>query len=214
MRSLPTNARLRQVIRFRTFAISALLACASCSFNSDKTATTATTARGIDGLSGEGEVLVELLRDGADATYHATYQVRRGDTVDATLEVWQRGARSRVDSSTTTGGKVAVFRDKDRTDTCTLEAGTWTCARATTDERGFDGFVDDAVNDLGGRDVVARIDSIAGRDVRCFSVAGEAEVCVTPEGIPARMAAGDSTTELTSLDNNVADAAFQLPAGQ
>lgn len=184
---------------------------AACAVNSDKRSTVATTVPRITGLAGEGRVLVELLRAGEGATFHAIYEVRRGDAVESTIEVWQRGSRTRVDSSTATGGTVAVFRTGERTDTCTREEGTWNCERGPAGSRGFKAFVDEAVNDLRGSTVVARDASIAGQKVRCFKLGEEADVCVTRTGIPARLAAGGSTTELTLLEADVTGNVFELP---
>jgi len=163
-------------------------------------------------LRGEGGVLVRLLERGSDATFHATYEVRRDATVEATIEVWQRRGEARADSSSA-GSTTSVFTGKAGTVECTREA-SWICHRDATARGGVNEFVAQAVDDLRGLDVTASDATIAGLAARCFNVAeaGGVQICATEEGVPARMTSGGSTMELTKFDRSVSSADFRLPA--
>ncbi len=73
------------------------------------------------------------------------------------------------------------------------------------------------IADLAGAEVAVVDDEVADLTVRCFevTVAPEEvlEICLTPEGVLARLAAGDDQLELVQLDDDVDDDDFEVPDG-
>lgn len=164
--------------------------------------------------------LIELLADGRASTYRAVYR-SSGTDDDVTLEIWRRDGRLRQDTLTRSGDlevQTSSFLLDDKGFSCSLLPGEdWVCTEAAgagaVAEDGVFGSVQDQ---LAGSQVTARDGELDGRDVRCFAYSGEAtpggEICVTTDGVPARIKADDATIELAELDGEVDDDVFTLPA--
>jgi hypothetical protein len=167
--------------------------------------------------------LGELLDAGSAATYHARYLLAGGSTdapaPDVELEVWRDGERLRQDTSTEVEGQAvqtASFVDDGRIVLCSRSGELdWSCAESAPSGTEQDGVIGSVLDQLAGSDLTPRDDEIDGRAVRCFaftSADGDGDVCVTPEGVPARVHLGGAGIELSELDDDVPGDVFDPPA--
>lgn len=170
----------------------------------------------------EGEELLALLGAGRDLTLHATYRAEGDPDVlggELTLELFRDGGRIRQDTRLETEASIALTTGIVVDDTAILcsqrDNEPWVCSETAASEQQRDGIFGVAPADLAGADVVAEDTEIDGRDVRCFTFTrpdGEAELCLTLEGVPVRSAAADIVLVLAELQDEVAEDAFVPPA--
>lgn len=178
--------------------------------------TVAFTGRPGGGRVGPSE-LVKTLDAGQAQTYHARYTMTSASG-RSELELWRSPPRFRQRFEASVdglAGRTDILVLGPDVTICTQAAETlWSCTPtpnvAPTD-------VDPlrvASQELAGTNLVRRSTSISGRDAQCFTMrrsGGGGEVCVTPEGIPLRVAAAGLRIELVELTPSVDAAAFQPP---
>lgn len=166
--------------------------------------------------------LLDLLERGRAQTFHARYTATTPDEADATtrLELWRDGQRVRQDSVVEAPDgtvRTASIRDPDdRVVSCVQrDGGDWNCGppSQTSGDQDLFGSVADQ---LSGADVTVTDAQVAGHDARCFTLTdatATSELCVTDEGIPVRLAAGDEAEmTLDELDRDVDASVFTPPA--
>jgi hypothetical protein len=173
-------------------------------------------------LSSEGRELVDLMKKGLDATYHARYQSfladPRAQGTQMTMDVWRKGERTRQE--------VAVQAQNAKTRSGTFELpphlfqcsqvgdGQWTCQRPS--EATAPASPEIKVNEeLGRGAIAARGDTIGGVPVRCFTfpAGGDlSETCLMRDGVVARLVTPSSHFELMAFSPVVPDDVFTLPA--
>lgn len=174
-------------------------------------------------LDAAGSELVQLLQAGRSRTFHATYRAT-GETVEAggelTIEVWRRAGDQRQDTALVMPDgsvvRTAGLVVGDRTIVCSQRPKQdWRCSETVTSDVDPDGVFGDARDQLKGVKVQGRADTVAGRAVRCFDFAaadGPGTFCVTPEGVPVRVAVAGREFLLTALSGEVRDDVFNPPA--
>ena len=165
----------------------------------------------LDALEGEARELVALVDAGRTRAHHAVYEQSGGDR----FEVWVDGDRVREDLDPADGAARAVLRTGDDHVDCTRADGAWECAEADDAGSGLQERLEQLSADLVGLPVTAESATVAGVDVRCFAVTGPetpVEICLTGEGVLARLVAGEDRLELVSLDGEVPDEVFDPPA--
>lgn len=174
-------------------------------------------------LDAGGSELVRLLEAGRTRTFHATYRAS-GDAVEdagqLTIELWRSDGRQRQDTVLElANGDVARTAGLvlgDRTVVCSQRPKQdWTCSEAVNRDVDPDGVFGSARDQLKGVAVRSRADTVAGRAVRCFDFTaadGQGTFCVTPEGVPVRVAVGGSEFVLSALSDDVENDAFDPPA--
>ena len=175
------------------------------------------------GVAGE---LLTLLEQGRGKTFHARYQATSSDAAVAsqqlTLELWQKPQRQRQDviiSASGTSGRSAGFVSESGAVSCTQEGAAdrpWSCRTVPGPaETGPTALVKQLTSQVAGQQVTVHDDRIAGEQVRCFGLplgTATAEVCVTGQGVPARVSSGASRFELVELSAEVSDDIFTPPA--
>jgi hypothetical protein len=93
--------------------------------------------------------------------------------------------------------------------------GTYSCGLVSEQQAtAFDSLRTSLISDLADQSVKVTDDTIDGRDVRCFAieVARASEICVTEEGVLARIASPEGTFQLIDFDTEVDDDVFTPPA--
>jgi hypothetical protein len=165
----------------------------------------------LDALTVEARELVALAERGGQVAHHAVYDQSGGNR----FEVWTDGARTREETTPADDGeRRLLLRTDDEALTCVEEADAWSCDAAATTDVGVEGQLTQLVADLLGAEVAISDAKIADLDVQCFAVTGgdgDVEICLTAEGVLARLAAGDDQLELVSLDDDVDDSRFDPP---
>jgi hypothetical protein len=166
----------------------------------------------LDALSVTARELVALADQGSQVTHHAVYEQPGG----LGLEVWADGERVREETRVDDGDHHLLLRTPDDAVDCVEASGDWTC-EDTDAVPGLQSRVEQLTADLAGADVTEREDEVADLAVRCFEVTVAPdevlEICLTPEGVLARLAAGDDRLELAQLDDDVDDDDFERPDG-
>ncbi len=166
----------------------------------------------LDALSVAARELVALADQGSQVTHHAVYEQPGG----LTLEVWADGEHVREETRVDGGEHRLLLRTPDDAVDCVEEDGGWACSDAEV-VPGVQGRVEQLTADLAGAEVTARDDDVADLAVRCFEVTVAPdevlEICLTPEGVLARLAAGEDRLELVQLDDDVDDDDFEVPEG-
>lgn len=167
--------------------------------------------------------LGELLEAGRTGTHHARY-VLADESPEAVaspveLEVWRDGGRLRQDTASEVEGQAVHTSSFVLDDTVVLctRAGEadWSCAESTPSGTESAGIIGTVLDQLAGSEVTPRDDEIDGRTVRCFAFSGadgDGDLCVTPEGVPVRLQYQGAAMNLTELDDDVPDDAFEPPA--
>lgn len=175
-------------------------------------------------LGPEGAELVSLLEMGKKATFHARYEATSTDPgaegQELTIALWRKPPRERQDVVIALGGRVARssgFLTPSGAVGCTQEGEEpWRCQPIQgLTARGPDEFINQIVKQVSGSQVAARGDTVAGMTVRCFVLTltdAVGEVCLTAEGIPARIRAGPSRIELVEVGTDVQEGVFTPPA--
>jgi hypothetical protein len=169
-----------------------------------------------------GDELRGLLDHGKSQIYHARYQASSSDPnaagQDLTLEMWQKGTDRRQDLLITADGKKAHsagFLLPSGAVACTTQADSpWNC-RNVPGGTPNQPMLDQLAAQFAGQAGAGRDDQIAGHKVRCFTVsvgATPGEICLTPDGVPARVLAGPSRFELVDLSTDIPTDTFHLPA--
>ncbi len=165
----------------------------------------------LEALSAEARALVARVEQGAGVRHHAVYEQSGGHR----FEVWTDGARVREETSPRGSDRRLLLRTAGDTLACTDEAGEWSCEEPTETVPGLQGRLDQLVADLIGADVTVSDATSADLDVQCFDVSGGedavVEICLTPQGVLARLAAGGDQLELVTLDDDVDDDDFDRP---
>jgi len=186
-----------------------------------------TTTAALEGPAGE---LVGLLANSGAVNFDVAYTVSdpaRG--AGATAHLWRRPPLARLDTQSGTGDSVrrdsSMLTASGPVRCSSLATGPWTCAPSPgLDLRTLSVVPPALAAQLGGLDVSVADATVAGEEVRCFtlaprpgtSVSGDSrpgEVCLTPDGIAARVAAGATRLEMTSLQRGrMPDEVFEPPA--
>lgn len=173
-------------------------------------------------LSGPHAEFLRLFDQGRKASYSATYR-QVGPGGESRVRQARRPPEERVETESGGAGDtkrvVTVVSETGRVG-CTQEgSGPWSCERQPGRGGG-------AITDILSATIVAQIsalkvdprsDRVGEQEVRCFALSGgqgpPAEMCLTREGILARVVAGDTTLELTALNRATPpDSAFVPPA--
>jgi hypothetical protein len=173
-------------------------------------------------LSVGGRELVSLLNAGREVTFHATYRAI-GDPKtlggQLTFEVWQLPPRAREDTVSTNGSTVVrteSFVDATSAHLCSqTDQKTWVCHPAKLGaSRGPQGMLATIGNEVAGQSVAVVDNTVAGRQVKCFTVGSgtSVELCATPAGIPVLIADSSIRLELISLSSTVGSSTFKPPA--
>lgn len=182
-------------------------------------ATEASTTVPLSGPHGE---LLGLFDQGRKASYSVTYR-QTGPAGESVVRQARRPPEERTEVESGSGDGVrrtlTVVTVTGRFG-CTREgSGPWSCSPEPG--RGGGALTDilsaTLVSQLRSFRVEARDERVGGEETRCFTLTGEqgppAEMCMTPEGILARVGAGDTRLEMTALDRRrPPDGAFALPA--
>jgi hypothetical protein len=170
----------------------------------------------------ESTSLQELLQQGRDLTFHATYTASGDPAVigsELTVEVWRKDGNIRQDTTqvgaTTTSRSVGLVIG-DETTTCSkIEDAPWSCSTASDPDATRDGVFGSVAAELNGVDVVETDEKKVGdRDARCFTFPaadGTGKLCLTPEGMPLSLSTSGLELTIASVDDNVDDAAFEPP---
>ena len=182
-------------------------------------------------LSGAGEELVRLLANGI-GNFDVAYEVTDPARGASDAHLWRRPPLARLDTLSGTGdgsqreSKLLTSSGPVR---CTATGlGPWSCMPSPGLDLGSVGVVPPRlVEQLSRFDITVRDGEILDESVRCFTLSpasgapgspGEgaaepSELCVTPDGIPARVAAGAARLELVALERGrVPDSVFEPPA--
>lgn len=177
----------------------------------------ATTVPPPSGPQGE---LLRLFDQGRRASYSAVYR-QAGPAGESTVHQTRRPPEERVETEGGADAKhtVTVVSGDGRV-ACTQQGGgPWSCERQPGRSGGAltDILSATVVAQLRNFDVAPRDDRVGAEDVRCFTLTGRqgspAEMCMTRDGILARVVAGDTRLELTELDRSrPPDSAFVPPA--
>ncbi len=165
----------------------------------------------LDALSVTARELVALADQGSQVTHHALYEQQPGGLA---LEVWSDGTRVREETILDDGEHRLLIRTPDEAADCVEEEDAWACTE-TDAVTGVQGRVEQLTADLAGAEVTAREEEVADLAVRCFDVTVAVdetlEICLTREGVLARLAARDERLELVRLDDDVDDDDFEVP---
>ena len=164
----------------------------------------------LEALSVEARELVAIADRGGQVTHHAVYEQPGGHR----FEVWTDGERVREETTPAEGERRLLLRDGDEVLSCVEEADAWSCEESDGPVADVQSRLDQLVADLIGAEVTIREETIADLQVQCYDISGgeeTVEICLTPEGVLARLAAGDDELELVSLDDDVDDNRFDRP---
>jgi hypothetical protein len=182
-------------------------------------------------IGAEGEQLIALLTQGLNTDYHARYSAAgEGGVAGAegsfVAELWRKGQLFRQDSTVIAQGQpqqLSAFLLPDRS------VG---CRRVGTDPWLCDPIPESSVGKIQEQLVQAAVElatvivsvtdtEIAGHAAQCFAFDPTAvesqeagaveEVCLTTDGLPARLVSTAQTLELELLEFTVDDAAFVPP---
>lgn len=173
-------------------------------------------------LTGPQAEMLRLVEQGRNGSYSVTYR-QSGPSGESIVRQVRRPPSERSETQTGSGEgakrSVTVVSAAGRV-VCTQQGGgPWACENRPG--RGSGGITDilsaTVVGQISRLRVEASDAQVAGHDVRCFNVSGgegpAAEMCLTRDGILARVAAGDTRLEMTELDRSTPrESAFVPPA--
>ncbi len=166
---------------------------------------------GLDDLSVEARDLVSLADRGGEVPHHAVYE----QPPDARFEVWTDGTRVREETTGDDGDRRVLLRTPDEAVDCVEADGEWSCEEVEARPDAVASIsIQQLAVDLVGAEVAISDGTIAGEDVRCYEVTGTeapTEICLTLDGVLARLGAGTERLELVSLDSDVDDDRFDRP---
>ncbi len=173
-------------------------------------------------LSGPHAELLRLLDQGRNASYSVTYR-QVAPAGESLARQVLRPPEERIETESGSGESTrrttTVVTTTGRVECTQTGSGPWSCSRQPG--RGRGGFANiltaSIVSQIGAFRVEAANERVAGHDVRCFVISGTegppAEMCLTREGIIARVNAGDTRLEMTALNRaRPPDSAFVPPA--
>jgi hypothetical protein len=167
--------------------------------------------------------LLDLLEAGRALTFHAVYETSSTDPEApgaVTVEIWRDGGRVRQDSVVEAAGQrvhTAAIREPDGTVTSCLQRDgeAWSCGAAGGAPEGD--LFGSVTAQLEGATVTVTDERIGDLAVRCFTIVdavsqSASELCLTPDGIPVRISAGEEAVlDMTSLERQVDSAVFTPP---
>jgi hypothetical protein len=168
-----------------------------------------------------GGQLRDLLLHGEQVTHHATYSVT-GDPAKVqglqSLDVWRRGTSLREDSLTRAGTQTVhtISLQLPSGSVLCVQTNTqpWSCqkqgAPKGTNPSSPAGLLTGVPN-VSGQIVTTDKSVVDGRPVQCFTVTSLL-MCVTEDGIPAKISSPDISYQLTALQTTVGDDVFKPPA--
>lgn len=169
---------------------------------------------------GPGAELARLLARSRTLVFDARYTAVDQSSASSSAQVWRRPPLARLDTVSGSGDSARrnaqIITTSGAVNCSQVGTGPWSCAPKPGLRIGDVGVVPPVVvAALSSARVTARDDTVAGLSVRCFTVSGQdgsAELCVTPDGIPARMVAGAAHLDLVSLSRDrAADSVFVAP---
>jgi hypothetical protein len=172
----------------------------------------------------QGRELVDLISRGQSLTYTATYQNNDPTSQLGTqsVQLYRDGSHVRQDATVTIDGQsieTQAFSSGGTVRACQRPAGgaSWQCQDVPPDQApDIDGRIRAAVSELSGSTTGGVDETIAGQPSRCYDVTdtdGTAmQLCVTNQGVPARLKSGAASVELASYAPGVPDGAFTPPA--
>lgn len=189
---------------------------------STSTSVAAVTTTSLDraDLSREARELLDLVDRGRAGTFHARYTVLSPglgeDRRSVELEVWRRADRIRQDTfvlDATGESRTAAFGTAEGTVGCQQPpGGGWICQQVA--DEAFDpsqDFLSGILGLLASSTVAVTDGSVGSFAGRCFALS-EAELCLSPDGVPLRIDAGGTSYEVLELDGEVSEADFVPPA--
>lgn len=180
--------------------------------------------------------LVRLLDNSTVVNFDVVYTVADPVRGASTAHLWRRPPLARLDSESGTGAdaraSAALVTSSGPVACDRRGTAPWTCAAQPGLTLANLGVVPPALlAQLSGLDVSVVDAEIGGNPVRCFTLAprqegaeappataqdgaaATGELCITPDGIPAKVAAGPARIELVSLQRGrLPDSVFQPPA--
>ena len=172
--------------------------------------------------SGPHAEFLRLFGEGRKANYSVTYR-QTGPAGESTVRQARRPPDERLETESSSGSDtehtVTVLSATGRVACSRRGGGPWSCEAQPG--RGSGALTDilsgTLVAQIGALKVDPRNDRVGDQDVRCFVLSGgqgsPAEMCLTREGILARVVAGDTRLELTALNRATPpDSAFVPPA--
>ena len=184
--------------------------------------TTTTVERPDEAKNPEAAELYDLITDFTGLTLHARYRVEVTGRPEATstIEIWQKDGKVRqeatVESGPNANGKVAMLDLEDRVVLCQQPAGgQYSCGLVAEDETtAFESLRTNLIADLEDQDVTVRDETEEGHALRCFAIAAAEtnEICVTEDGVLARITSPEGSFELIDVDTEVDEAVFTPPA--
>lgn len=168
-----------------------------------------------------GVELTRLIEAGRSQTFHARYAATSTDPAAAgsqiTLDLWRKPPKEREELVQSSGGRVvrsAGFLLQPVSVLCrqTDVSAPWTCAK--TAQTQADDLLKGVTGEVASQAATVRDDMVASFRVRCFGVPGAqaSELCLTAQGITARLTTGTSKIELVDLSLDVPDDVFTPPA--
>lgn len=190
----------------------------------DRPAATTTPAGAGGGSGAGGSELAGLIRQGREVTFHAVYRAApppgSSTNQQLTLELWRKPPREREDLIQSGGGqeqRTSGFLNPPQSVICRQggSAAPWTCTTTSQAIPDAEGLVKGLSEEVASQASAGRDDMVGTRPVRCFTVpAGgvTSDLCLTNEGITARVVSQGSRIELVDLSFDVPDEVFTLPA--
>jgi hypothetical protein len=165
----------------------------------------------------EAAELFDLVTAFPALTLHAKYKVTVAGGASATeVEIWQKGGKVRQDASLAQQGRVTIINLGDQVVLCQQPPnGKYTCGEVPeTQQTAFESLRTNLLAGLAEQKVTVRDAEVGGRDVRCFTVeaANTSELCITSDGVLARITAPQGSFELLEAENTVDDSVFEPPA--
>ena len=176
-------------------------------------------------LDETGVILLDLLAQGLESTYRATYRTEtpEGDEHDKYV-VFNKPPRARIDIVPPVDAPSTIIDQETATVACSGSPQDWECSDvpslgdsiiAVAGPVGL--FTSPA--DLASFDVVETdMRTIAGQDARCFQLnpragepAGAAEYCLSAAGVPLSVVGPFGTVEAIDFSPEVSDQAFSAP---
>jgi hypothetical protein len=168
---------------------------------------------------GPNAEMLRLLEPARTASYEGRYTSSDASGTRS-ARLWRRPPQERLDTESGAGD------DDRRSRTLTAPSGNVSCQEQGGGPwscKNEPGRVSGGIGDILSGAVVARVstlplvardDRIAGEPVRCFTVTGQpVELCLTTDGVLARLVAESTRLELTSLERRTpGDDVFVPPA--
>jgi len=174
-------------------------------------------------LSGPGAELVDLVSK-SGGNFDVAYTVS-GQAGQSSAHLWRRPPLGRLDAESGSGDgarRNTVLMGASGPASCTAQgSGPWTCVAKPGLNLNDVGVVPPALlARLSGLEVSVADDEILGQAVRCFTLSPAqgapeppAELCLTPDGIAARVVTGSGRLDAVSLQRGrLPDSAFEPPA--